>query len=195
MIVSCIVEGHGEIEALPVLLRRIAAWKTPDLNVEIKRPARLSRGKILKLDLDFERHLRLAAATSGPRGWILILFDSDEECPKNLSALVHKKATELLPHRRISVVVAHSEYEAWFIAGRASLDIETADGDLIDPENIRDAKGWISSHMRERQYNEILFQPRFSAKMDLEEANSSSRSFRKLCKEWEYQASISLSGE
>lgn len=187
--ISCIVEGHGEIEALPVLLRRIAAWKNPDLNVKINRPARLPRGKILKLERDFERHLRLAAATSGPHGWILILFDSDGDCPGTLAEAVIAKANCLMPHHRVSVVVAHSEYEAWFIAGRSGLDLNKTEGDPIEPENIRDAKGWISSHMQGRHYDEILFQPRLSARMDMEAASASSRSFRKLCKEWELQVS------
>ncbi len=195
MTISCIVEGHGEIEALPVLLRRIAAWKNPELTVKINRPARLPRGKIMRLERDLERHLLLAAATSGPHGWILILFDSDQECPRTLAEAVLNRAHEFLPHRLISVVVAHSEFEAWFIAGRSGLDLGEVEGDSIEPENIRNAKGWISSHMPGRQYNEILFQPKFSARMDMQAAWTSSRSFRKLCKEWELQAGRSSSAE
>ncbi len=28
--VACIVEGHGEVVSLPILLRRIGNWRNPD---------------------------------------------------------------------------------------------------------------------------------------------------------------------
>jgi hypothetical protein len=181
MIVSCIVEGHGEIDALPVLLRRLAAWKTPDIPVTINRPARLPKGKILHDDKELRRHLELAASKCGQDGWILVLFDSDQDCPMQLAESVGQRATQMLPHRRISIVVANCEYEAWFIAGSPHNQIRDF------PEDIRDAKGWVARNLLNGHYDEILHQPRFSQSLDLDSAYSYSRSFRKLCAEWERQ--------
>jgi len=39
MIVASIVEGHGEVAALPVLLRRIAAWLSPERRINVRLAA------------------------------------------------------------------------------------------------------------------------------------------------------------
>ena len=36
--IGCIVEGHGEVAAVPVLIRRVAANLYPELTVSIPRP-------------------------------------------------------------------------------------------------------------------------------------------------------------
>lgn len=182
MIVSCIVEGDGEIEALPVLLRRIRDWKTPAVPVQIQHPVRLPRGKILKCERDLERHLILAAEKCMEDGWILIVFDSDNACPKELAERINDYASTVVAHRRVSVVVPHCEYEAWFIAATDRTEVPAADE--VDPERVRDAKGWIARHTLEGSYREVLDQPRLSARINLETAFVHSRSFRKLCKEW-----------
>lgn len=182
MIVSCIVEGDGEIEALPVLLRRIRDWKTPDAQVQIQRPVRLPRGKILKCERDLERHLILAAEKCLQNGWILIVFDSDNACPKELAERIRTFASTVVAHRRVSVVIPHCEFEAWFIAAYNRTEATSANN--VDPERIRDAKGWVAQHTLGGAYREVLDQPKLSAKMDLETALVHSRSFRKLCKDW-----------
>ncbi len=96
-----------------------------------------------------------------------------------------------MPHRRISVVLANREYEAWFIAAAQSLNglrgfsFDPMDG--IDPETPRDAKGWIKARMTGGGYGETTDQPAFSARIDLQQAYAGSRSFRKLCAEWNRQ--------
>lgn len=43
-----IVEGHGEVQAVPVLLRRIAAAIAPDRHVDVVSPIRVQRSKVIK---------------------------------------------------------------------------------------------------------------------------------------------------
>ena len=57
----------------------------------------------------------------------------------------------------------------------------------IDPETPRDAKGWMKARMAGAAYGETTDQPAFSARMDLQAAYDGSRSFRKLCSEWDRQ--------
>lgn len=78
---SPIVEGDGEVAALPVLLRRIAEWRTPEVYVDVLAPIRVYKDRFLNRDDEFTRHLKLAAAKAGERGWILILLDADDDCP------------------------------------------------------------------------------------------------------------------
>jgi hypothetical protein len=48
MKIGVIVEGHGEVTAIPILIRRIAEERHHDLLVQVPPPLRLSRGKMTK---------------------------------------------------------------------------------------------------------------------------------------------------
>lgn len=187
--VASIVEGDGEVAALPVLLRRLAQWRGAADYVNVLTPIRVYKDRFLNRPEEFSRHLKLAAAKCGDAGWILILFDADDDCPAQKGAAVLARAQAIIPHRHVAVVLANREYEAWFIAGAESLNgcrgFKFQDQDAsIDAEKPRNAKGW----MRERMpagYGETTDQPAFSAQFDLELAHQRSRSFRKLCSEWD----------
>ncbi len=186
--IASIVEGYGEVEALPVLLRRLGEWKTPDLYAQVLPPIRVARDRFLNKPGEFRRHLLLAAEKCGENGWILILLDADDDCPAELGRQTLEKARDIAPHRRISVVLANREYEAWFLAAAESLN--GCRGFLVeelgefDAEQPRNAKGWMGERMASGTYRETTDQPAFSAKIDLDQAFNRSRSFRKLCNEW-----------
>lgn len=191
MKIAAIVEGDGEVDALPVLLRRLADWRTPDRYPQPLRPIRVRRDRFLNREQEFSRHLQLAAKKCGGDGWILILFDADDDCPAELGPMTLERARTCIPYRPISVVLANREYEAWFIASAPSLDgcrgFVYEPTDRIDAEVPRNAKGWIEAHLQSQSYGEMTDQPAFSAKMDLQLAYENSRSFRKLCSEWDKQ--------
>lgn len=190
--VAAIVEGDGEVAALPVLLRRLGEWRTPAVYTQILPPIRVHRDRFLNRDEEFRRHLLLAAAKCGEDGWVLVLLDADDDCPAELGPQILQRARECVPHRRISVVLANREYEAWFIAAAESLDRQRGfafdSAEAINAETPRDAKGWIRARMVSRAYGETTDQPAFSAVMDLQQAFDRSRSFRKLCAEWMRQS-------
>lgn len=195
---ASIVEGDGEVAALPVLLRRLNDWKTPDQWVQILPPARVSRAKFLNRPEEFSRHVQLAAAKCGEQGWILILLDADDDCPAELGAHLLRLAQGVAPHRRVSVVLANREYEAWFLAAANSLighrGFSLKPGDEaahVDAESPRDAKGWMAQRIAGGGYRETTDQAAFSARMDLDQAHQASRSFRKLCSDWCTQVSLS----
>lgn len=195
-IVASIVEGDGEVTALPVLLRRLAQWRGARGHVNILPPIRVYKDRFLNHPEEFSRHLKLAAAKCGEAGWVLILFDADDDCPAEKGAAVLLQAKVILAHRRVAVVLANREYEAWFIAAAASLDgcrgfHSHAKDALIDPELPRNAKGWVREHMP-AGYGKTTDQPAFSARFDLALAHQRSRSFRKLCSEWDKNAVTAL---
>lgn len=187
--VASIVEGDGEVAALPVLLRRLTQWRGSADHVDVLTPIRVYKDRFLNRPEEFSRHLKLAAAKCGNAGWILILFDADDDCPAEKGAAVLAQAQAIIPHRRIAVVLANREYEAWFIAAAESLDgcrgfqFRREDA-LFDPEIPRNAKGWVRERMP-AGYGETTDQAAFSAKFDLNLAHERSRSFRKLCSEWD----------
>ncbi len=190
--VAAIVEGDGEVAALPVLLRRLGEWRTPAVYTQILPPIRVHRDRFLNRDEEFRRHLLLAAAKCGEDGWVLVLLDADDDCPAELGQQILQRARECVPHRRTSVVLVNREYEAWFIAAAESLDRQRGfafdSAEAINAETPRDAKGWIRARMVSRAYGETTDQPAFSAVMDLQQAFDRSRSFRKLCAEWMRQS-------
>lgn len=188
--ISCIVEGHGEVSSLPLLLRRLAVWRSYTDWIDIERPIRVKRDRFLNREEELRRFVLLAAEKSGPNGWILILLDADDDCPVDLSKALLRRAKAFLPNHRISAVIANREYESWFIASAASLDgtrglkIDAADL-TIDPDTPRDAKGWIGRRMKGNSYGPTADQPALTQAMDLNSAYERSRSFRKLCAEWD----------
>lgn len=194
MNVVAIVEGEGEVAALPILLRRLAAWRTPAVSAQVSTPIRVRRERFLNRDEEFRRFLLLASAKAADDGWILVLLDADDDCPATLGAEIKARAELCVGHQRISVVLAAREYEAWFIAAARSLDrfrgFSLEPDVVVDAEMPRNAKGWMRQRIVGGSYGETTDQPAFSARMDLQEAFDGSRSFRKLCKEWEALAEV-----
>lgn len=187
--VAAIVEGDGEVSALPILLRRLGLWLTPNATLpNILTPIRVPRDRFLNKKAEFSRHLQLAAAKCGPDGWILVLLDADDDCPASLAADLHKNAQEFISHRRLAVVLANREFEAWFIASALSLNgfrgFSVSEHEIPLAEVPRDAKGWIKDRMPRRAYGATTDQPAFAARFDLDMARRNSRSFQKLAAEW-----------
>ena len=187
--VASIVEGDGEVAALPVLLRRLGEWRTPLTQSQVLAPIRVQKNRFLNRDEEFSRHLLLAAKKSGTSGWILVLLDADDDCPVTKASEILHRAKLVVPHKPVAVVLANREYEAWFIASAESLNGHRsftfrATDHRLDPDMPRDAKGWMRERMGSAAYGETTDQPAFSARMDLQAAFDRSRSFRKLCSEW-----------
>ena len=169
--VSCVVEGHGEREAVPVLVRRIAQELTPPVTVEISRPIRIPKTKLLK-DGELERAVELATRIAKPHGGILVLLDSDTDCPAQLGPHLHQRAITACSGFPLAVILAKHEFEAWFLASANSLSGQRGLSGCLhpppDPESIQDPKGWLSSHMGGgRNYRETLDQPALAALFDL----------------------------
>ena len=109
-----IVEGPGEVSAVPILIRRIAAAVEPSLVPRVPKPIRVKRGRFLKAN-ELERYVDLAARQAGTDGRILIILDADDDCPAQRASELLARAAAVRSDRRIQVVLAQREYEAWFL--------------------------------------------------------------------------------
>lgn len=194
--VCAIVEGDGEVAAMPIVLRRLHERFGPADFVNVLTPIRVHKDRFLNREEEFRRHLLLAAAKCGEEGWVLIVLDADDACPINLAADIRARAETVIPHRAFAVVIPNREFEAWFIAAAESLHgvrgFAWTSNDEIDAESPRNAKGWIKERMASRSYGETTDQPAFSATFDLDLAAANSRSFRKMCSEWKKNFHIEL---
>lgn len=181
-----IVEGHGEVEAVPILLRRIAAQIDPGEHLEVPRPIRTKRQRLVKPG-ELEKSVELAGRQTGPDDGILVLLDADSDCPRDLGPSLLNRAVATRRDRAISVVLAKAEYEAWFLAAAQSLagrrGLDPAIVSPPDPEAIGDAKGWLRNRMPARKpYSETLDQPALTTVFDLNAARTAP-SFEKLWRE------------
>ena len=181
--IATIVEGYGEVDAVPILIRRIAERALPGVNVQVPLPIRVERNRVLKAR-ELERVVELAARLTGQDGCILILLDADDDCPAEIAPEVLLRAIEARGDRHIRVVLAKAEYEAWFlasvesIAGRYGIDAAATAPD--DPESIRGAKEWLGACMPHGQrYRATLHQAALTAIFDLDAARAAP-SFDKL---------------
>lgn len=172
--IGCIVEGHGDVAAVPVLIRRIAADLYPELSIEILRPNRVHRYQVIKPG-ELEREVELVVQKVSQHGAIFIILDSEDDCPAELGPILLHRALEVRADMPIAVVLAMHEFEAWFITSVESLrDQRGLRNDILPPDNpegIRNAKGWLSQHMEgSRRYRETLDQAAFAASFNLEQA-------------------------
>lgn len=182
MNLGLLVEGHGEVEAAPSLVRRIADWLA--LPCAVRSVHREPRTTLLK-DGGLERAVTLLGHKVGPDGAILVLLDSDDDLPCKLGPALLTRAQRARPDRRIGVVLAEREYEAWFLAAAVSLRGRRGLPDDLEPPPelaaLRDAKGWLN-HRMPRGYSPTLDQPALTAVLDLEQARTTG-SFDKLIRE------------
>lgn len=185
-----IVEGHGEVRAVPILIRRIATELYSRHDVQVLQGHRLARGRMIA---DQSRALRNAVELgvrkirdTGEPGAILVQLDADDECPANLGPALLGEIGR--PDIATSVVVANREFEAWFLAGAESLRahrmVLTSAVAPDDPEVIRNAKQYLESRILRpgASYQETVDQPALSAVLNIQQARAAP-SFDKLCRD------------
>lgn len=185
-----IAEGHGEVEALPALVRRVLAERLASPQVNVGKVIRQPRTRLVQPpDYDvLKRTIELAARRGGPGCGILVVVDADDDCPRELVTKLRNAAEEVRPDVATRAVLANREFEAWLIAAATSLRTHRRVRDdavpPADPEAIRDAKGHLQNAILRpgETYSPSVDQVRFCSMMSLEEARRC-RSYRKLEKD------------
>jgi hypothetical protein len=186
--IGCIVEGRGEIDAVPVLLRRLAAVFDPSLAIDMSNSViRVPRQRLVR-EGEVERSVELLARRIRRPGGIILLVDSDDDCPAQLGPALLARARAARPDIPVGVVLAKMEFEAWFIGAAESLRGRRGLSQQMishsDPESLRAAKGWLDQHMPDnRCYSETRDQPSLTAQFSLGAARSSCPSFDKCHRE------------
>jgi hypothetical protein len=180
-----IVEGQSEAESVPILLRRIRN-QMHAFNIQIARPFRVKRNKIVQ-EGELERAIDQGVRDRGNVGAILLLLDAEDDCPAKLGPHLMERGKQAT-HLPMTVVLANMEMEAWFLAGKESLQgicgIRTDSVSPPNPERIRGAKERLSKNMGNgRRYLEVDDQPALAAKVDFDLVKSRCPSFEKFLRE------------
>lgn len=165
-VIPSIVEGHGDVQAVPVLLRMI------DPTLQIARPVRFPRNQLMKED-QLVRAAMIAAANIADQGGILLVMDADEDCAARLGPKLERQLSGPFPNRICRVALAVREFEAWIIGGDPAYGIDDAD-----------RAGQLKERISQRMgiYKETVDQPKLIAAANLSSLQQRSRSFRRLTK-------------
>ena len=180
-----IVEGHSEVESVPILMRRIQE-QMQAFHIRIARPFRIKRNKVV-LTGELERAIKQGVKDRGNVGAILVLLDAEDDCPAKLAPELIQRCRQTT-HLPVSVVLANIEIEAWFLGGKESLrgacGIKSDAIAPSNPESIRGAKEQISINMEHgRRYLQTDDQPRLAANVDLNLIRGRCPSFDKFFRE------------
>ncbi len=174
------VEGRGETPhrqtgrggATAVLVRRILWERYQDYEWQMDT---LKVGHVHNFRPNMARYVDHLRKRRNEIDAVLLLLDLDDGCAMQVARNVANELRNLNPPKSIAVVLAVREYEAWFLAAANSLWGRPYQG---NPEGVRDARGEVRRFLED--YASTTHQSSLSAKMDLEEAEANSRSFRRL---------------
>lgn len=193
--VASIVEGDGEVEALPVLLRRIGETFCNGSWIRSYPPILQSRSRLVNLtSITLQSSIELAVrqlhrAPHDAAKLILVLFDADDDMPCELGPAITQRCLQIRRDFRIVCVLPNPEFETWFVAAadalRDFLEIQPDEVLPVDPEVQRSKKRWIQDRFRPGKYDPRIDQKRLASRMDLHLCRSRSPSFDKLCRELE----------
>lgn len=176
-----VVEGAGDVSAVPEVLRRILA-ESQLFECQVLRP--FKAGDYYALRKRFPNYVRMFAKE---RAAVLVLLDCDDGCAVEWAT----ELAELIPQDLIELPIrfafAVREFESFFLAdsatSKAHLLIDLKVDFPSDPEVIRGAKEWLSRHMASgKAYKETIDQQALAAKMNLATVSAKSHSFRHLKK-------------
>jgi hypothetical protein len=186
--IASVVEGHGEVKALPRLLYRVA-HEVSVWSLYVTPPLRVNRGKLVAPGGVERAVMAMSLRTSGAGG-VLVVLDADDNCPAHLGPELAARAQGARPDVRVAVVLAKREFEAWFLAAAGSLaGHHGLDAQLVAPDNaeeIRGAKEWLSAHRSDgHPYKPTIDQAGLVSVLDLRQARANSPSFGKFLRETE----------
>ena len=179
-----IVEGHGDVDSVPSLIRKIShhqhIFDLSPVSPSIRGGA---LGKFRNVE-QLGRYVRLAALRAEADS-ILIAVDCDDDCAKvevaAMTAMLWPLADEL--KKKIGVCFFVREFECLYlhcleeIAARY-LDLNIQLPCLVSPadiESVRDAKGLLSRHITSGSYKETRDQSQFVHALNVDKLIAQSR--------------------
>ncbi|MEM1204465.1 MAG: DUF4276 family protein [Acidobacteriota bacterium] len=180
-----LVEGDGDREAVPELMRRLFAHLGL---IGIPAPRPILCGDVRKLlrTGEVEKFVTYACRRSDGDS-VLLTVDCEDECPVEVARELALRIAPLAERhrRRVGLVFLEREFETLFLYSLPSLtaafpefgwDLDK-DATEHDWTTVRDAKGRLNKAMSRHWYKETRDQVRFAARVDLDRLAERSRAF------------------
>ena len=184
-----IVEGDGEVTAVPALLGRLLK-EMERYDVYVGQPKNAHGNGNLTREGGIERFVALASVERDC-GAVLVLLDAEDECAKDLAYKLAQRVMSSGTKFPVVIVCANRMYEAWFLASIETIAGQSLGGrpglpnGLQPPNNVEtvgSAKGWLDRQFPpDRAYKETEDQEAMTRLLDFDLARQRSRSFRRLC--------------
>lgn len=198
MLIQPIVEGPGDVGAVPVLLRRICYELGCCYTAQIAPAMKVSRSKMVQKD-ELVRYMQIASAQPGCK-LVLLFMDADDDCAKELAEMIRPWMAEGAWSVPSEIIVVPREFECWLIAALESLrgirGIREDASSHAAPEGLRDAKGFITDNMQgSSAYHESADQPALTQMVDLSAVRERCGSFRRLVEKIEQYGILSCLSE
>ncbi len=166
-----IVEGHGEIPAVPILIRNILA--AHGIHDVLALPAR-RHGEYPSIAKKFDNVFLAAIKENAPILWVMDFDSKDHDCPVKEAQKLLARADSLRPGWPIRIAFLVKEYETLFLIDEAATrkafpDIPAKTSFPQEPEKVRGAKEWISKARPSpgSAYKETVHQAKITAHLDL----------------------------
>lgn len=171
--VGLVVEGKGDINAMPLLLRRYME-STGDYRDLIGKPIPLhGRGNATGKD-GIERYAATSEIRPGCVG-VLVVLDADDDCAAQFGPSLRARAEGAVASP-VRVVLAERNFEDWLYASIETLSI----GQSRSYSPGASGLGAIVELLRSRKYAKATWQARLTSQMDIGLAAGRSRSLARL---------------
>jgi len=179
-----IVEGPGDLRAVPLLLRAFLYQRGYHADI-LGKPIPVNGKSNAVRSRGIEGYVATAAARPGCKGLIVVLdADDDRSCELGPGLLSRCQVAAGLP---ISIVVAEPDYEGWLYASAETLGLD------LQYDATKNGKNMIRKALAPAKYVKPTWQPRLTSRMDLDLARSRNRSLdRALARFWTLAAPLDL---
>ena len=182
--IGMIVEGPGDLRAVPLLLRAFLSGQGCHADI-LGKPIPVNGKSNAVRARGIEGYVATAAARPGCKGLIVVLdADDDRTCQLGPDLLGRCQPEVRLP---VAVAVAEPDYEGWLYASAETLGLD------LEYDATKNGKTMIRKALAPTKYVKPTWQPRLTARMDIDVARSRSRSLdRALIKFWTLASPLDL---
>lgn len=171
--IGVVVEGRGEIQAVPLLLRR---WlqEQGDFRDILGKPIPFNgRSNALKPN-GIEGKVAVAAGRPECRG-VLVVLDGEGDPVCQLGPSLLERACAEAGGKPVVIALADNKYEAWLMASAETLGLPR-----LEYSGTRDPLSAIVEAMKPESYIKTVMQPRLTQRINFGLAIPRSRSLRRL---------------
>lgn len=166
--VGLVVEGAGDKQALPIVLRRHLE-ATGEFRDVLGKPVPLhGRTKAFTTN-GIEGYVAVAASRPGCVG-VLVVLDGEGDCVAEAGPALRERADEV-SRVPVRVALADQDFEDWLYASAETLDLG-----LDGYSASRRGQHALKSALRPASYTKPVWQPRLAHRMDVVLARSRSTS-------------------
>lgn len=172
-----VVEGPGDVEAVPLLLRRYLTLKG-NYGPALGKPVCCNGRNRALVENGLEGYVSAAAARPGCQG-VLVVLDAESDLPCELGPSLLRRA-EAVCRKPVAVCLAERNFEDWLFASAETLELEG-----LEYSAERSGLGRIKVALAEK-YVKPRWQPRLTNRMDISLACSRSRSLERAIQKFDW---------